>query len=235
MEALINRLVFTVIDAVKLTERDLMRFICTVAAMFFMHSVAATSWAGMIVENGPASSTSFQLGGVNDDIETVVWTQHAANNVSISALISSPVVGRLHTVQVYLEENKPGNVILTSTVNFSGANPLVVVPMTLLSGLSLSQDWYRLTIFTTDKTDVVQWSNGTGTTNTADGTFLYSEFATTPVSNVAQPYLSLFTQSVNPLGFRVTGIVVPEPSSFVMCLSSLVLICVGSRFRERSA
>ena len=212
-----------------------MRRFTSVLALALIHGLATISSADLIVDNGPATSTSFRIGGPNSQVEAVVWVQNTnAINASITALIGS-IDGSAETVNAYLLEDVQTNVIATNagvTVgNFASAADFT--PVSLFSGLSLDGGHaYAIVLFNTDTTgDVnVRWSVGGGTTNGA-GTFAGASFSNSPNTNVTNPYLSSFTPSASPLGFSVNGTVVPEPSTLALSLCSLALLGVGRRFR----
>jgi len=147
-------------------------------------------------------------------------------------VIDGPWLGNLSKVDAYLEKQTPGNVIASSELVFGAG---ISVPgrfsATVFNGLSLTQDWYRLTIFTSDPTGRISWASCYGTTNTASGTYLYSEVAASSNTNLTHPYLSTFVQTNDRLAFTVTGVVVPEPSTGCMILFGVAMIGVGLRWR----
>ncbi|MBS0267181.1 MAG: hypothetical protein JSS02_34975 [Planctomycetes bacterium] len=213
-----------------------MRSCSFVLAVLLVLGAAGTSSASLIVENSPATETSFRIGGSNTQVEAVIWLQSAASNdVQVSALVGS-VDGNSRTVNAYLEQNSVGNVIASTTVtvgSFTSSADFTLT--TIFTGLDLSPSFYRLTLFNTDSTgDVnVRWGVAGGTTNTDYGFFAGSQFANGSDADVSFPFLSNFTTSTAPLGFQVTG-VVPEPSSFVMGLIAMAtVVVIGGRARVR--
>ncbi|MCX6594459.1 MAG: hypothetical protein NTZ56_23335 [Acidobacteria bacterium] len=209
-----------------------MRYLSNILSSAILLSVATTLSAGVIVSNGPATSTSFRIGGPNSQVEAVVWGQNALTNVSISALIGS-VDGSSRTVDVYLEQTLPGNVIQSTTVTVGAfASSTDFTPVLLFSGLSLPSTFYRLTLFNTDTTGTVnvRWAVGGANTNTPNGAFLGSQYSNGPDTNVTNPYLSNITNSIEPLGFTIDG-TVPEPGTF---LTSLVIFGAVGLLRRRA-
>ena len=196
--------------------------------------VSAITSASLIVENGPATSTSYRIGGPNSQVEAVVWAQLASSDTTISALIGS-VDGNSRNVNAYLEENVDGNVIASTTVtvgSFASSADFTLVD--IFSALTLSGGFYRLTLFNTDTsgTTNVRWSVGSTTTNTVNGLFLQAAYSQTPETDVTNPYLSTFTDSTELLGFQVTGIV-PEPSSFALLGLGGIGLAVNAYRRRR--
>ena len=179
--------------------------------------VSAISSAGLIFENGPATSTSYRIGGPNSQAEAVEWVQVASSNTKISALIGS-VDGNARNVDYYLVNILTGNYFGNGVAylpSFTSSADFKFVQ--LFSGLTLSAGSYRLTIFNTDTSGNtnVRWSVGSASTSSSYGSFLQSAYSQTPETDVTNPYLSTFTNSTEPLGFQVTGSV-PEPSSFAL-------------------
>jgi hypothetical protein len=211
-----------------------MRDFSNIFSSAILLSVATTLSAGVIVSNGPATSTSFRIGGPNSQVEAVVWSQTAQTDVSITALIGS-VDGSSRTVNVYLEQAGAGNVIQSTTVTVGAfASSADFTPVLLFSGLSLANAGYRLTLFNTDTTGTVniRWAVGGATTNTANGLFGGSQYSNGPDTNVSNPTLSTFTTSTEPLGFTVDGTSpVPEPGTF---LTSLVIFGAVGLLRRRA-
>ncbi|MCX6595042.1 MAG: hypothetical protein NTV70_01580 [Acidobacteria bacterium] len=214
-----------------------MRYFSNILSPVILLSVATTLSAGVIVSNGPATSSSFRIGGPNSQAEAVVWVQSALTGVSISALIGNVDIINTgsHAVDAYLELNTPGNLINSTTVTVGTfASPADFTPTVIFSGLSLASGAYRLTLFNTDTTGSVsiRWAVGGATTNTANGAFLGSQYSNGPDTNVTNPYLSNFTTSTELLGFTVDGTSpVPEPGTF---LTSLVIFGAVGLLRRRA-
>lgn len=209
-------------------------FACAVVASA---CVTAVSSAGFIVENGPATNVSFRIGGVNSQVESVIWQQTGTSSTSISALIGS-LDGQSQTVDAILVLDSRANVIGRSTVTVgSFASAADFTSATLFSNLTLNAGTYGLILFNSDTTGNVnvRWSVGATTTNTADGTFLQSAYANGPNTNMTDPNLSNFTtgSEVTPLGFSVTT--VPEPSSFALLGLGCIGVAVGSYRRRQAA
>ena len=206
-------------------------FICAVVASA---CVAAVSSAGIIVENGPATNTSYQIGGTNSQVEAVVWQQTGTVSTSISALIGS-LDGQSETVNAILAFGSSENVIGRSTVTVgSFASAADFTSVTLFSNLTLGAGAYGLVLFNSDTTGNVnvRWSVGATTTNTANGTFLQSGYANGTNTNVTDPNLSTFTVGDTALGFSVS---VPEPSSFALLGLGCIGVVVGSYRRRQAA
>ena len=66
-------------------------FTCAVVASA---CVAAVSSAGIIVENGPATNTSYRIGGTNSQVEVVVWQRFLQEKklVAVAAVVVLEVV-----------------------------------------------------------------------------------------------------------------------------------------------
>ena len=211
-------------------------FTCAVVASA---CVAAVSSAGIIVENGPATSTSYRIGGANSQVEAVAWQQNATSSTSISALIGS-LDGQSETVDAILVFGSETNVISRSTVTVgSYASAADFTSVTLFSNLTLGAGAYGLFLFNSDTTGNVEvrWSVGATTTNTPPGTFYLSSYANGTNTNVTDPNLSDFQAAgfgTTPLGFNVTGIV-PEPSSFALLGLGCIGVVVGSYRRRQAA
>ena len=206
-------------------------FTCAVVASA---CVAAVSSAGIIVENGPATSTSYRIGGANSQVEAVVWQQNATSSTSISALIGS-LDGQSETVDAILAFGSETNVISRSTVTVgSYASAADFTSVTLFSNLTLGAGAYGLFLFNSDTTGNVnvRWSVGATTTNTANGTFIRSGYANGTNTNVTDPNLSTFTVGDTALGFSVS---VPEPSSFALLGLGCIGVAVGSYRRRQAA
>ena len=208
-------------------------FICAVVASA---CVAAVSSAGIIVENGPATNTSYQIGGTNSQVEAVVWQQTGTLSTSISALIGS-LDGQSETVDAILVFGSETNVISRSTVTVgSYASAADFTSVTLFSNLTLGDGAYGLFLFNSDTTGNVnvRWSVGATTTNTANGTFMQSGYANGTNTNVTDPNLSNFAPGAGttPLGFSVS---VPEPSSFALLGLGCIGVAVGSYRRRQAA
>ena len=206
-------------------------FICAVVASA---CVAAVSSAGIIVENGPATNTSYQIGGTNSQVEAVVWQQTGTLSTSISALIGS-LDGQSETVNAILAFGSSENVIGRSTVTVgSFASAADFTSVTLFSNLTLGAGAYGLFLFNSDTTGNVnvRWSVGATTTNTANGTFIQSGYANGTNTNVTDPNLSTFTVGDTALGFSVS---VPEPSSFALLGLGCIGVVVGSYRRRQAA
>ncbi len=191
-------------------------------------TLTATLSAGTIVSNGPATSTSFQIGGPNSQVDAVVWIQSSdLTGASISALIGS-VDGGSDTVNVYLLQNVQTNVIASTTVtvgSFTSSSDFT--PVTLFSGLSLPTAAYAVVLFNGDTSGetTVRWAVGGSTNNTSDGTFAGTSYSNSPVTNVSSPYLSTFSTSPAALGFTVTGdVATPEPGTFFGILPALAVV-----------
>ncbi len=211
-----------------------MRYFSNILSPVILLSVATTLSAGVIVSNGPTTASSYRIGGPNSQVEAVFWFQSALTGASITALIGS-VDGSSRTVDVYLEQTFPGYVIQSTTVTVGAfASSADFTPTLIFSGLSLASGGYRLTLFNTDTTGTVnvRWAVGGATTNTAYGFFVASVYSNGPDTNVANPYLSNFTTSTEPLGFTVDGTSpVPEPGTF---LTSLVIFGAVGLLRRRA-
>ena len=206
-------------------------FTCAVVASA---CVAAVSSAGIIVENGPATNTSYQIGGTNSQVEAVVWQQTGTLSTSISALIGS-LDGQSETVDAILVFGTDTNVISRSTVTVgSFASAADFTSVTLFSNLTLGAGAYGLVLFNSDTTGNVnvRWSVGATTTNTANGTFIQSGYANGTNTNVTDPNLSTFTVGDTALGFSVS---VPEPSSFALLGLGCIGVVVGSYRRRQAA
>jgi hypothetical protein len=190
----------------------------SILALFLAYGLATIASAAIIVENGPATSLSYRIGGSNSQAEAVGWFQFLSNYTDITALIGS-VDGNTRSVNAYLEYNTIGNVIATATVNVgSFASSADFTPVTIFSGLSLGFGVYRLTLYNTDTSGStnVRWSVGASTTNTVNGVFVNSQFSNAPDTNISAPYLSNFTDSPEPLGFTVSSSPVPEPGTLTL-------------------
>ena len=203
-------------------------FTCAVVASA---CVAAVSSAGIIVENGPATNTSYRIGGTNSQVEVVVWQQTGTLSTSISALIGS-LDGQSETVDAILVFGTDANVISRSTVTVgSFASAADFTSVTLFSNLTLGAGAYGLFLFNSDTTGNVnvRWSVGATTTNTANGTFIQSGYANGTNINVTDP---TFTAGDTALGFSVS---VPEPSSFALLGLGCIGVAVGSYRRRQAA
>jgi hypothetical protein len=214
-------------------------FTCAVVASA---CVAAVSSAGSIpatiVENGPATDTSFRIGGANSQVEAVIWAQTFTSSTSISALIGS-LDGQPETVDAILVYGFVENVIGRNTVTVgSFASAADFTSVTLFSNLTLASGAYGLFLFNSDTTGNVnvRWSVGATTTNTANGQFVLSSSANGTNTNVTDPNLSDFQDGTGTtqLGFNVTGIV-PEPSSFALLGLGCIGVVVGSYRRRQAA
>jgi len=197
--------------------------------------VSAISSASLIVENGPATSLSFRIGGPNSQAEAVEWLQATSSDTKISALIGS-VDGNPRSVDAYLVKIISGDVIASTTVTVGSYASLADFTLVdIFSGLTLKGDFYRLTLFNTDTSGDtnVRWSVGSSTTNTPKGIFLQAAYSQNSDTNVTNPYLSTFTDSTELLGFQVTGIV-PEPSSFALLGLGGIGLAVSAYRRRRA-
>ncbi len=202
-----------------------MRFLTAALALLLIHAVATMASADLIVENGPATSTSHRIGGPEMQTEGVIWGQVPASNVSITALIGS-VDGQSETVYAYLVNADTGALLDQTTVTVgSFASPADFTPVSVFSGLSLSGGDYGFGFFNADTSGNVniRWSVGATTTNTANGGFETSAYSDGANTNVSYPYLSNFTYDpTTTLGFTVAS--VPEPSTIVLGLTSVAII-----------
>jgi len=204
-------------------------------AMIATACVSAISSASLIVENGPATSLSFRIGGPNSQAEAVEWLQATSSDTKISALIGS-VDGNPRSVDAYLVKIISGDVIASTTVTVGSYASLADFTLVdIFSGLTLKGDFYRLTLFNTDTSGDtnVRWSVGSSTTNTPKGIFLQAAYSQNSDTNVTNPYLSTFTDSTELLGFQVTGIV-PEPSSFALLGLGGIGLAVSAYRRRRA-
>ena len=140
--------------------------------------------------------------------------------------------GQSETVDAILAVGSETNVISRSTVTVgSFASAADFTSVTLFSNLTLGAGAYGLFLFNSDTTGNVnvRWSVGATTTNTANGTFIQSGYATGTNINVTDP---TFTAGNTALGFSVS---VPEPSSFALLGLGCIGVAVGSYRRRQAA
>ena len=219
-----------------------MRFIsCLVVLALAVASAGQTSAEVIVANTGVTSTapTSFHIGGDSTQIEAVVWTQsYATTNTTITATIGS-LSGSSELAGAYLSYGTPGNLInyaVATAPSYSSASDFN--PDIIFSGLSLAAGTYWLTLSNNDTNpnSNVRWAVGKTTFN-GSGTFQNSLYANSNpgngTPNASSPYLSDFVTSVQPLGFSVSGTVVPEPTSFMLSSVGGAVLAIGA-IRRRS-
>ena len=203
----------------------------------------STCEAGVIIDISPNAGSSFRVGGVYSQVETISWTQTGTyTGVTISALVGS-VDGSSETVNAYLTDAigpSAGSPIATASVTVpSFATIGGITEATLFSGLTLGPDSYYLTLFNPDTTGRVniQWALGSSTTfgsGVSGNSEYYSN--TNPNNgspNTTSPWRSVFrTSTLYSDGFTVTGTaggITPEPSTFALFGAGLLGVGAAAR------
>jgi len=200
----------------------------------------STCEAGVIIDISPNAGSSFRVGGVYSQVETISWTQTGTyTGVTISALVGS-VDGSSETVNAYLTDAigpSAGSPIATASVTVpSFATIGGITEATLFSGLTLGPDSYYLTLFNPDTTGRVniQWALGSSTTfgNGVSGNSEYYANTNPNIGspNTASPWQSVFlTSALYSDGFTVAGTATPEPSTFALFGAGLLGVGAAAR------